>query len=236
VPLLCTGDELRHTPPTHGARVSSIGETGRMQIPGRVETIEQLESMYRKPGAAAVHKVLPAINEGMAAFIDRCSFLVLATGDGISSLEASPRGGPAGFVRRLDDRHVAVPDLNGNNRLDSLRNIVTFPWAALLMVVPGQEETLRINGPAALSTDPDLLAGFTKELRPPKLAVVIEVAEVYGHCAKAFKRGNMWRPETWLSDGRSSDLASMYACVWNLDETAVRDDLAKSYVAELAAD
>ena len=207
-----------------------------MQIPGRVETIEQLESMYRKPGAGAVHKVLPAINEGMAAFIDRCSFLVLATSDGDGSLDASPRGGPAGFVRRLDDRHVAIPDLNGNNRLDSLRNIVAFPWAALLMVVPGQEETLRIHGPAALSTDPDLLAGFTTELRAPKLAVVIEVAEIYGHCAKAFKRGNMWRPETWLADGQSPDLATMYSCVWNLDETAIRDDLAASYVADLAID
>jgi PPOX class probable FMN-dependent enzyme len=207
-----------------------------MEIPGRVDTIEQLEAMYRKPGAAAAGKVLPAINDGMATFIDRCSFLVLATSDGKGSLDASPRGGPAGFVRRLDDRHVAIPDLNGNNRLDSLRNIVGFPWAGLLMVVPGQEETLRINGPAALSTDPQLLAGFTKELRPPKLAVVIETAEVYGHCAKAFKRGNMWRPEAWLTNGESPDLATMYACVWNLDETAVRKDLADSYVADLAAD
>lgn len=207
-----------------------------MQIPGRIETIEQLESMYRKPGRAAAHKVLPAINEGMAEFIDRCSFLVLATSDGTGSLDASPRGGPAGFVRRLDDRHVAIPDLNGNNRLDSLRNIVTFPWAGLLMVVPGQEETLRINGPAALSTDPDLLAGFTKELRPPKLAVVIETVEVYGHCAKAFKRGNMWRPETWLPGKHSPDLATMYACVWNLDENAIREDLSESYKVDLAAD
>jgi PPOX class probable FMN-dependent enzyme len=207
-----------------------------MEIPGRVDTIEQLEAMYRKPGAAAAGKVLPAINDGMATFIDRCSFLVLATSDGKGSLDASPRGGPAGFVRRLDDRHVAIPDLNGNNRLDSLRNIVGFPWAGLLMVVPGQEETLRINGPAALSTDPELLAGFTKELRPPKLAVVIETAEVYGHCAKAFKRGNMWRPEAWLADGESPDLATMYACVWNLDEGAVRKNLAESYVADLAAD
>jgi PPOX class probable FMN-dependent enzyme len=207
-----------------------------MQIPGRIETIEQLESLYRKPGPAAAHKVLPAINEGMAKFIDHCSFLVLATSDGKGSLDASPRGGPAGFVRRLDDRHIAIPDLNGNNRLDSLRNIIAFPWAGLLMVVPGQEETLRINGPAALSTDPDLLAGFTKELRTPKLAVVIETAEVCGHCAKAFKRGNMWRPDTWLAGKHSPDLATMYACMWNLDENAVRQDLAESYQVDLAAD
>src|SRR5262245_14817683 len=119
-----------------------------MKIPGRVDTIEQLEALYRTPSPGAAHKVMTSINEGMATFIDRCPFVVLATSDGTGSVDASPRGGPAGFVRRLDDRHVAIPDLNGNNRLDSLRNIVAFPWVGLLMVVPGQDETLRINGPA----------------------------------------------------------------------------------------
>ena len=123
-----------------------------MQIPGQVDTIEQLESLYRAPGPAAAGKVFRAINEGMADFIDRCPFVVLATSDGEGATDASPRGGPAGFVRRIDDRHVAIPDLNGNNRLDSLRNIVAFPYVGLLMVIPGQEETLRINGPAALTT------------------------------------------------------------------------------------
>ncbi len=207
-----------------------------MQIAGKVDTIAQLETLYRAPGAGAAGKVMTSINDGMAAFIDRCPFVVLATTDGEGSVDASPRGGPAGFVRRLDDRHVAIPDLNGNNRLDSLRNIVNFPWAGLLMIVPGQDETLRINGPAALSTDPELLAGFTTELRTPKLALVIETAEVYGHCAKAFKRGNMWRPEAWDPADQTPDLATMYACVWNLDETEIRKDLAESYVEGLALD
>jgi PPOX class probable FMN-dependent enzyme len=207
-----------------------------MRVPGQVDTIEQLESLYRAPGAGAAGKVMPSLNDGMAAFVDRCSFLVMATTDGRGSVDASPRGGPAGFVRRLDDRHVAIPDLNGNNRLDSLRNIVVFPWVGLLMVVPGQEETLRINGPAALTTDTDLLAGFTNELRTPKLAIVVETAEVYGHCAKAFKRSNMWRPDEWLIADEPADLAAMYACVWNADEEAIRANLAQSYASDLAAD
>lgn len=206
-----------------------------MQVPGQVTSIEQLESLYRAPGPAAANKVMSSINERMADFVDRCTFLVLATSDGRGSIDASPRGGPAGFVRRLDDNHVAIADLNGNNRLDSLRNIVAFPWAGLLLVVPGQDETLRINGPAALSTDPELLAGFTTELRTPKLALVIETAEVYGHCAKAFRRGNVWRPEAWAASD-DVDLAAMYACVWNLDSEAIRDDLARAYVRDLAAD
>jgi PPOX class probable FMN-dependent enzyme len=207
-----------------------------MQIPGQVDTIEQLESLYRKPGPGAAGKVLTAINEGMADFIDRCPFVVLATSDGEGAVDASPRGGPAGFVRRLDDRHVAIPDLNGNNRLDSLRNIVAFPYVGLLMVIPGQEETLRINGPAAVTTDPELLAGFTKELRTPKLAIVIETEEVFGHCAKAFRRSNMWSPEARDMAGESPDLATMYACVWNADEEAIRADLEQSYIHDLAAD
>jgi PPOX class probable FMN-dependent enzyme len=172
----------------------------------------------------------------MAAFIDRCPFVVLATTDGSGSIDASPRGGPPGFIRRLDERHVAIPDLNGNNRLDSYRNVVTFPWAGLLMMVPGHDETLRINGPAVLSNDPDLLAGFTSELRTPKLALVVETAEIYGHCAKAFRRGRVWQPESWAELAEAPDLAAMYACRWNYDEAELRVDVEQSYLDDLTHD
>jgi uncharacterized protein len=207
-----------------------------MDVPGTIDTIDQLEAMYRRPGAGAASKVLTAIDEGMAAFIDRCPLIVLATTDGAGNIDASPRGGPPGFVRRLDDRHVAVPDLNGNNRLDSLRNVIAHPWVGLLMMVPGKDETLRINGPAALTTDPDILGGFTQELRPPKLALVIGVEEIFGHCAKAFRRANAWQPAEWGTTADAPDLAAMYACHWNLDEATVRTDLEASYVGDLALD
>lgn len=205
-----------------------------MDIPGRIDTLDQLTAKYREPGAGAAGKVLTAINPGMAEFIDRTTLIVLATTDGAGNLDASPRGGPPGFVRRLDDRHVAIPDLNGNNRLDSLRNVVVHARAALLLMVPGKDETLRINGPAALSDDPELLAGFTTELRTPKLALVIETEEIYGHCAKAFRRAGAWHPDTWPAE--APDLAVMYACHWNLDEELVRSGLEQSYVSDLAAD
>ena len=207
-----------------------------MDVPGRIDTLDELTALYREPSGGAVSKQLDHINAGMAAFIDLSPFLVLATSDGAGSIDASPRGGPPGFVRRLDDRHIAIPDLNGNNRLDSYRNIVTHGRAGVLMVVPGKNETLRINGPAAITTDADLLDGFTKELRTPKAAIVIETAEIYGHCAKAFRRGHLWDASTWAALDTAPDLAAMYSCVWNLDETALRDGLAADYEAGLAAD
>lgn len=207
-----------------------------MEIAGRVETLEQLTSMFRAPGGRAVDKQLDRINEGMARFVDRSTFLVLATADGRGSVDASPRGGPPGFVRRLDDRHIAIPDLNGNNRIDSYRNLIAHPYAGVLMIVPGMEETLRINGPAAISVDPDLLAGFTTELRTPKLAVVIETAEIFGHCAKAFRRGAMWQPDRWADPGDTPDLAAIYACQWDMEEAAIRSALAGTYADDLSRD
>ena len=207
-----------------------------MDVPGRIATLEQLTALFREPSERAVAKELSAIDDGTAAFIDRSPFLVLATSNGRGSVDASPRGGPAGFVRRLDDRHIAIPDLNGNNRLDSYRNLIDHPYAGVLMLVPGKDETLRINGPAALTTDPDLLAGFTKELRTPKMALVVETAEIYGHCAKAFRRGRLWEPEAWAAYADAPDLAGMYACTWNIDPTEMRSVLETSYADEIAQD
>lgn len=207
-----------------------------MEFSHRIETLDDLTSMFHQPGRGAVDKQHDSINDGMAAFIERSTFLVLATTDGDGSVDASPRGGPPGFVRMLDDRHVAIPDLNGNNRIDSYRNVVAHGHVGVLMMVPGKDETLRINGPATLTADPDLLAGFTKELRPPKLALVIETAEVYGHCAKAFRRGRMWQPDTWAEMCDAPDLAGMYATSFGVDPDEMRGALESDYEAGLAAD
>lgn len=207
-----------------------------MDVPGRIDTLDQLTALYREPSERALGKQLDRIDEGMAAFIDRCPFVVLATSDGAGSVDASPRGGPPGFVRRLDDRRLAIPDLNGNNRLDSYRNIVAHGRAGLLMIVPGKDETLRINGPAAVTTDPDLLAGFTEELRPPKAAIVIETAEIYGHCAKAFRRAKLWDPPSWPALADAPDLAAMYTCIWDIDAGVMRSTLEQIYDEDLAAD
>ena len=207
-----------------------------MDIPGRITSLDQLTALYREPGDAAIHKERRSVDDTIADFIARSTFLVLATGDGQGSLDASPRGGPPGFVRVLDDRHVAIPDLNGNNRLDSYRNLVAHPYAAVLMMVPGKEETVRINGPAVITTDADLLAGFTKELRVPKLAIVIETDQLFGHCAKALRRGKLWEPDAWGRAAEAPDLARMYADDWQMDEGELRQILAGAYDDDLSHD
>ena len=207
-----------------------------MDMPGRIDTLEQLEALYRQASERAISKQLSAIDAGLAAFIDRSPFLVLATTNAAGSVDASPRGGPPGFVRRLDDRHIAIPDLNGNNRLDSYRNLIEHPFAGVLMLVPGKDETVRINGPASLTTDAGLLALFTDELRTPRMAIVIETVEIYGHCAKAFRRGEVWQPESWEPLTDAPDLAEMYASTWNIDEQEIRAVLNTSYEGDLSLD
>lgn len=207
-----------------------------MDIPGRIDTVDELTALFHTPGRGALAKEVDRIDDRIAAFIARSTFLVLATGDGAGSLDASPRGGPPGFVRILDERHVAIPDLNGNNRLDSYRNLIDHPYAALLLMVPGKEETVRVNGPAAITTDPDLLAGFTTELRTPKLAIVVETAQLFGHCAKALRRGKLWQPDTWAALADAPDLAAIYAGRWDIDEHELRRTIAGSYDDDLALD
>ena len=207
-----------------------------MDVPGQITSIDELAALFRDPGEGALKKERQQLDDTIAEFIAHSTFLVLATGDGRGSLDASPRGGPPGFVRMLDERHIAIPDLNGNNRLDSYRNLVDHPYAGVLMMVPGKEETVRINGPAAISTDPELLAGFTKELRVPKLAVIIETDQLFGHCAKALRRGKLWQPEAWGAGADAPDLARMYAADWQMDEGELRQILAGSYDDDLSHD
>jgi PPOX class probable FMN-dependent enzyme len=166
----------------------------------RITTVEQLTSMYRAPAERVRTKKRDRLDDGLGAVLAASPFVLLGTADANGRCDVSPRGGPPGFVKALDDRHVALPDLNGNNLVDSLRNIVANPHAGLLVIVPGQDETLRIDGPAYLSTDDDVLDRFTTELRRPTLAIVIETAAVFTHCAKSFRRGHVWEPESW-ADG-----------------------------------
>ncbi len=208
-----------------------------MEIADKIQTHEQLDELYRKPSELVVGKTCTSIDEASARFIGLCPFVILSTADANGRIDASPRGGPPGFLQVLNNRHLAIPDLNGNNRIDSLRNIVDNPQAGLLLMVPGVEETIRINGPATLTTDADILGGFTQELRSPKLAVVIETQELFSHCAKAYRRSNLWNPSEWEAMSGAPDLAEIYTCqVPGVDATAMRAELDKSYANDLTQD
>jgi uncharacterized protein len=203
----------------------------------RVDSYEQLEALYRQPGERAATKVFSHIDAASSRFIEHVTFAVLATSNSAGSVDASPRGGPAGFIRQLDDRTVAVADLVGNNRLDSFRNIIDNPVAGLLLVVPGKDETLRINGMAYLTTDPEILDGFVEQLHRPKLAVVVRTDELFGHCAKAFRRGHMWDPVWWTNGAAAPDLAEIYSCQFDsVDADAMRATIADIYATDLAND
>jgi uncharacterized protein len=204
----------------------------------RVTTVEQLRAMYHEPSEIVRAKVQAALDPLSIQFIERATFLTIATVGGDGRVDVSPRGGPSGFVRVLEDGSIAIPDLNGNNLLDTLRAVVETGRVGMIFVHPGRDETLRVNGDAYISVDPDLLGGFTAELRTPKCAIVIQPVEVFIHCAKAFRRGGVWKPETWPSFSDAPDAVDILRCQlsWGDEETSLRAGLERGYERELSED
>jgi uncharacterized protein len=202
-----------------------------------LSTADELRVIYRTPGAGAAGKSRMSIDEASARFIGRAPLVMLSTASAAGHCDVSPRGGPPGFVTVLDDTHVAIPDLGGNNRLDSLQNVVENPQAGLIFLVPGLDDTLRINGPATITTADDVLDRHHPELRRPKSALVVETRELFVHCAKAFRRAKAWQPDSWAALADAPDLVEIVACQFAIDDReALRDDLEHDYVAGLAAD
>jgi PPOX class probable FMN-dependent enzyme len=147
--------------------------------------------------APAVLKQIDHLDEHCRDFIARAPFFLLATAGANGDCDASPRGGPSGFVRVLDDRRLLVPEFPGNRRADSHRNLLENPRAAMLFTIPGLRETLRVAGRACITRDEALLADLSVNGRAPKLGIGLEVEEAFIHCAKAFIRSGLWQPETW---------------------------------------
>ncbi len=152
-----------------------------------------LEALYGAPSAAAIAKEVDYIHPHYRSMIELSPFMVLAT-SGPEGLDCSPRGDPAGFVQMPDDKTVLIPDRRGNNRADSLRNIIHDPRVALLFLIPGVGETLRLNGTARISAAPDLLARFPFRGTLPRSVIVVTVERVYFQCPKAIVRSELWNP------------------------------------------
>jgi PPOX class probable FMN-dependent enzyme len=153
----------------------------------------ELDALYGKSPPAAILKELDHISDHYRSFIEASPFMIMATA-GPEGLDCSPRGDPKGFVRVADRKTLMIPDRRGNNRVDSLRNIVRDPRVGLLFLVPGIGETMRVNGCAALSTDPELCAGFTMQGKAPACVIVVTVESVYPQCQKALVRSKLWDP------------------------------------------
>lgn len=154
----------------------------------------ELRALYREPSERALRKQLDRLDAHCRRFLSLSPFLVIASTDADGRVDASPRGGDPGFVKVLDERTVLIPDSPGNNRLDSLQNLIGRPGVGLLCMIPGVDETLRINGKATLRTDNALIDLCANERRRPPLVIAVEVQEVYLHCAKALMRSKLWDP------------------------------------------
>jgi len=159
-----------------------------------VETVEQLEAIYGPPAEASLVKEADRITPEYAAYIDASPFAVLAT-SGPGRLDCSPRGDLPGFIRIVDDRTLMLPDRRGNNRVDSLRNILHDPRVALLFVIPGFGGTLRVNGNARISIEPALLESFRMDGKLPRSVLIVDVKIVYFQCARAIIRSDLWNAD-----------------------------------------
>jgi PPOX class probable FMN-dependent enzyme len=162
-----------------------------------VSSIDEVREIYRMPATGTKQKVLGSLDQHARAFIAASPFVLVGTTSADGTGDVSPKGGPAGFVVVLDDQRIAIPDLSGNNLLDSITNVVTGSGIGLIFLVPGVDETLRVNGHACLTTDPEVLDACAVKDRRPKAAIGVVVTQQYMHCAKAFRRSELWRPETW---------------------------------------
>src|SRR3954469_12229306 len=160
------------------------------------------------PSDRAVVKERPSLDEQSRGFIAMSPFLLLSTSSAGGTCDVSPRGDAPGFVHVLDDTRIAIPERNGNKRVDGLKNLLTNPHAGLLFLVPGCDYTLRVNGRAWITTQPELLAEMTAEGVTPKLAVGVEVQQAFFHCVKSFRRSKLWTHEAWPS----ADALPSYAC------------------------
>ncbi|WP_315811407.1 pyridoxamine 5'-phosphate oxidase family protein [Bradyrhizobium sp. SZCCHNR2028] len=159
-----------------------------------ITTIEQLEAIYGETGLASTAKVADRVTPHYRIMIEKSPFVALAT-CGPEGLDCSPRGDLPGFIRIHDDKTLMMPDRRGNNRVDSLRNIVRDPRIGLLFLIPGSGNTLRVNGHGHLSTAPDLLESFRMEGKPPRSVLVMAVEEIYFQCARAIVRADLWNPD-----------------------------------------
>ncbi len=161
-----------------------------------IETVDELRSSYGAPSERAVKKSLDHLDRHCRRFIELSPFVVLASAGADGRVDCSPRGDPAGFVAVLDDRTILLPDRRGNNRADSLTNVLENPYVGMLFMIPGVDETLRLNGTAKLTTDPARLDPLAVNGRAPRSGLVVEVEEVFLQCTKALVRSRLWADET----------------------------------------
>jgi hypothetical protein len=165
--------------------------------------------MLGVPAQRSVLKERPALDAHFRACIARSPLLLMATSGADGTCDVSPKGDAAGFVLVLDDRRLVIPDRPGNKRFDGMKNLLANPHAGLIFLVPGREETLRVNGRAWITKDPDLLARCGAQGRTPQLAIGVEVEQCFLHCVKAFRRSRLWAHDDWAAPDALPSMAQV---------------------------
>jgi hypothetical protein len=199
-----------------------------------VQSLTELRELYAAPQERALRKQIACLDVHCRRFIELSPFVILATSDKAHHLDASPRGGQPGFVKVTEAGDLLLPDAPGNNRLDSFENILATGNVGLLFLIPGFDETLRVNGSAVLSLNPDDIAACAHQSRSPKLVARVSVEAAYLHCAKAFMRSHLWEPTARVDRTVLPTLGKMIG-----DQTGMqvapetREEMVKRYAPDL---
>lgn len=205
---------------------------GDYQFLKKVDTEEELQSIIGFPGELVRRKVISYLDHNCVDFISKSPFLVISTSDESGFCDVSPRGDNKGFVQVLSKRQLIIPERPGNKRIDSLRNILSNPRVGLLFFIPGLGETLRVNGKAMIVTDDELLEKMSFKGKKPLLGIGIDIEECFIHCAKAFKRSNLWEPNSWedkASLPSASKILLEHSKLPNESVESIQEDLDESY-------
>ncbi len=197
-----------------------------------IDSREALRALYGEPSELVQQKRLDRLDRHCRAFIAHSPFVVIASADAAGRADASPRGGDPGFVSVADDRTVVIPDWPGNRLIDTLENIVANPRVGLLFLVPGINETLRLNGGATISTDAALLESLAVGGKRPRSALVVEVEEAFLHCSKSLLRAALWHPESQIPRDRFPSLGQMLADQIAEIGAADAEDLVQASIAK----
>ena len=199
-----------------------------------IDSVEALRELYGFAKGRAKDKQLSELEKHSINFVELSPFMVMSTFDKTGSVDCSPRGGSRGFIKILDNKTIIIPDAKGNNRLDSLCNIVETGRVACLFLIPGVDETLRINADAKISIDAERLELFSAERHAPKSCIELNIKEVFLHCAKALMRSQLWSAEAQVLRSSLPSMGAMINDQLSLSEPAEsQDDMVARYERDL---
>ena len=184
-----------------------------------IDSVDQIREILGEPTEAVLSKVIDSIDDVCRGIIAKSPFMLVASSGRDGRVTVSPKGDPAGFVRVLDDKRLAIPDRLGNRRADTFQNILENPHVGLIFLIPGKAETLRVNGEARLVRDAALLESMAVNGRVPSLALVIYVEQLFMHCAKCVRRSKLWQPDEWPDHSDTASIAEAMVKHASLDMT-----------------